>query len=314
MKKNLILSISDGYNYYDLARFVESLAKSGFRGHVCVFIGPMTKFNTIEQLHHAGIETIQYENTFPFITSPHPENFKSLPYPIHLWNFRHFLYYNYLLEYGNQYDQVFLTDIRDVVFQGDPFGFELGDMLNIAMEDRTTKIVNAYPNPEWIMYGYGAGMLAELSEDMVSCAGTILGITLVIKNYLHTLLTEINGLNDALHCADQAAHNVLLHKGKLTPVRRLYNEDSPILTIGTVEQGSKFQFDAEGFVLNKQAERPSIVHQYDRHPELLAKMDRIAFDGNLRKRYLQVRYLVFFRRKYQDLLRRLKAKETMAVR
>ena len=305
MKKNLVISVSDGYNYYTLAPFIESLARVGYQGHTCVFMGPMTKPDAVRQLRKAGVEVLRYTNVFPFVAAPHPENFPALPHPIHIWNARHFLYYDYLLKHEGEFENILLTDIRDVIFQRDPFDFSLGTALNVAMEDRATLLASTPSNREWIERGYGAAMLAEVGHFPVSCAGTILGRASVIQVYLRNLLTEVGQLKDALNCADQAAHNVMLHQDRLGPVRRHYNEDGPILTVGTLEQNSRFSFDEEGYVLNQAGKRPHIVHQYDRHPQLAARMERVAYGSSLRKPYLELRYLMPLRRGYQQLLKLL---------
>lgn len=304
MPRNLILTLSDGYYYYDVSRFVESLKKVGFTGHLCVFVGPLTKQITIRQLQAEGVETVLYQNTFPFIDRPHAANFQVLPHPIHIWNFRHFMYYNYLLEHAGEYDNVLLTDIRDVVFQRDPFSFDTGGMLNVAMEDRRIPLRSTPSNSNWILKGYGPEVLDEIGDFPVSCAGTTLGPSPVIKAYLHTLLTEICAIRDVLHCADQAIHNVLLDRGLLEPVRKLQNEDGPILTIGTLALNTTFKLDAEGYVLNEAGHRTHIIHQYDRHPQLLTIVDKIAYSNPLRHAYLHARDLVYFRNKYRELKKR----------
>ena len=76
MKPNLILSISDNYNYFHLSRFFKSLFKSGFKGKVVLFVGPNTGTHTISRLQSLGVETIPYKPEYPYISNPHPDNFK----------------------------------------------------------------------------------------------------------------------------------------------------------------------------------------------------------------------------------------------
>ncbi|RZK36474.1 MAG: hypothetical protein EOO61_10300 [Hymenobacter sp.] len=299
MPRNLILSVSHGYYYYDVSRFIESLKKVGYSGHVCLFVGLSTKAHTIRQLRAAGIEIITFRDTFPFIDQPHPANFQNLPNPIHIWNFRHFMYYNYLLEHEGEFDNVLLSDSRDVAFQRDPFSFDLGGMLNVAIEDRNTPLRSTPSNAEWIMKGYGQEVLEEIGDFPVSCAGTTLGPAPIIKAYLHTLLTEICSVRDAMNCADQAIHNVLLNRGQLGQVQRLYNDNGPVLTIGTLAQNTSFKLDSEGYILNEVGERAHILHQYDRHPELNKVVDKLAYTSALRRKYLYVRDLVYLRNKYR---------------
>ena len=287
MKPNLILSISDNYNYSHLSRFFKSLFKSGFKGKMCLFVGPNTGVHTVRKLQSMGVETIAYKPHFPYIDAPHPDNFKQLPDPIHIYNFRHFLYYDYLLKHEGEFGNVLLTDVRDVVFQKEPFDFPIEQSLYVAMESRE-KIVGSCPyNSAWVLAGYGQQKLDEMAQHIVSCAGTTLGPLPQIKRYLHTLLTAILTLKDAYGCADQAVHNDLLHTGVLKPVRQLFNDDSPILTVGHEHE---FQHDAQGYLLDGQGHRANIVHQYDRHPGLMKIIDKQVFSNPLELYYLKTRF------------------------
>ncbi|MBF9222145.1 hypothetical protein [Hymenobacter ruricola] len=287
MKPNLILSISDNYNYFHLSRFFKSLFKSGFQARVCLFAGPHTGPHTVRKLRSLGVEVLPYQTRFPYIDHPHPDNFKQLPDPVHLYNFRHFLYYDYLLKRGQEFENVLLTDVRDVVFQRDPFDFPIEQALYVAMESREKTIGSCDYNSRWVLAGYGPKKLAELAGQIVSCAGTTLGPLAQVKRYLHTLLTAILDLKDAYGCADQAVHNDLLHAGALWPVRQLFNESSPILTMG---HEYDFQLDAQGYLLDGQGRRANTVHQYDRHPALMRIIDQQVFASPLELYYLKMRY------------------------
>lgn len=287
MSSDLILGISDNYNYFHLARFFESLFKTSFDGKVVLFAGPNTGPHTLRKLRSLNVEVIRYESQFPYITGPHPDNFKALPSPIHIYNFRHFLYYNYLLNHEEVFKNVLLTDTRDVVFQKDPFDFPIADSLYVAMESRDKIIGTCHYNSNWVRKGYGQAKLDELADKIVSCAGTTLGPARHVKHYLHTLLTDIISLHDAYDCADQAVHNKLLYAGAIQPVRQLFNDDTPILTVG---HEFAFQYDAEGYLMDGRGQRANIVHQYDRHPNLLKIIDDQVFPNKLRKNYLKLRY------------------------
>ena len=287
MKSNLILSISDNYNYFHLSRFFKSLFKSGFKGRACLYLGPNTGPNTVRKLQEIGAEVIRYRSEFPYIDNPHPDNFKSLPNPIHIYNFRHFLYYDYILNHETDFGNVLLTDVRDVVFQKDPFDFPIGESLYVAMESREKNVGSCVYNSKWVLAGYGPEKLSIMADHIVSCAGTTLGPMPHMKRYLHTLLTAILGLKDAFGCADQAVHNELLHSGALRPVCQLFNEDTPILTVG---HEHAFQHDPQGYLLDGRGRRANTVHQYDRHPGLMKIIDKQVFANPLELYYLKLRY------------------------
>jgi hypothetical protein len=287
MDRNLILGISDNYNYFHLSRFFESLFKTSFKGRAVLFLGPNTGDNTVRKLQQIGVEVIRYQKEFPYIQNPHPDNFQQLPDPIHIYNFRHFMYYDYLLKHEQEFDKVLLTDVRDVVFQKDPFDFPMEESLYVAMESREKIIGTCEYNSRWVVNGYGEEKLAELADHIVSCAGTTMGPMPQVKRYLHTLLTAIIGLKDAYNCADQAVHNDLLHSGVLQPVKQLFNDNTPILTVG---HEFSFKHDKQGYLLDGAGHRANTVHQYDRHPELMKGIDKWVFPNPLRLYYLKLRY------------------------
>jgi hypothetical protein len=287
MENNLILTISDNYNFFHLSRFFLSLFKTSFKGKAVLYAGPNTGTSSIKKLRSIGVEVIQYKAAFPYIDTPHLANFKQLPEPIHIYNFRHFLYLDYILKHEEQFSKVLLTDVRDVVFQRDPFDFDMDNALYVAMESRSRKIADCQYNSAWIRNGYGKDVMLEMAPHIISCAGTTIGPMVRVKAYLEILLQEIMTLRDAYNCADQAVHNRLLQQGRIAPVIQLYNEDSPILTIGAEPD---FTLDAAGFVLDGKGTRPAIVHQYDRHPSLIGAMDKLVYANELEKLYLKIKY------------------------
>src|SRR5437763_13567405 len=96
---NLILGTVENYDFYEFRRFLISLRKTSFRGHVCLFTGPGISPRTISEIGRHDVETVPYGSTFPFVADPHPDTPRSLPQPIHVYNYRHFLYYDYLLKH-----------------------------------------------------------------------------------------------------------------------------------------------------------------------------------------------------------------------
>jgi hypothetical protein len=290
MKKNLILTISDYYNFYHLSRFFISLFKTSFDGHVVVFAGPHTGKNTIKTMKKMGVEVISYKEKFPYISTPHADNLKQLPTPIHLYNFRHYLYYDYLLKHEGEFEKTLLTDIRDVVFQRDPFYFQMQDALYVAIENRTKRLGDCQYNSNWIRNGYGEEVLDEMDNHIVSCAGTTLGPTSKVKLYLEKLLEQIIQLRDAYKCADQGAHNYLIHKGAIFPVVKMYNDSTPVMTVGSE---TIFAFDKDGFMLDGDKQRPGTIHQYDRHPALIKLLNKLIYDNSLQPYFLKLRYKLF---------------------
>lgn len=268
---DLILGTVENYDFYQIEPFLVTLRQSGFAGHLCLFAGPGISRRTIDRIRRGGAEVIAYGPDFPFVGDPHPDSPKSLPNPIYIFNYRHFLYYDYLLKRGDAFANVLITDVKDVVFQDDPFARPVEDRIHVAMESRAIPIGDCYWTSSWILAGYESEALERVKDKEISCAGTTLAPVPLMKRYLQLMLAEIEAMKDAFACADQAAHNLLLHAGKLEPTRRLYNFEGPVLTVGTE---ADYQLDAQRRLVNRDGSVIAIVHQYDRHRDLIQLVDR----------------------------------------
>ena len=264
-KKNLVLGIIDNYTYHEIRIFLLSLKKINYTGHVCLFAGPNISGRTAAKVRANGVEVIRYKKDFPYVESPHQDNFSHLPQPIHIYNFRHFLYYNYLLTHQDQFGIVLLTDVRDVVFQKDPFSFPVKDKIYVAVENVAEKIGQNSCTAKWINKGYGAEILSLVKDKEVICAGTTLAPTILMLSYLKRLIEEFFIVKDAYKCADQAMHNVLVHTNQIV-VHPCYNFNGPFLTLDTQDN---YRLNAEGLLIDLNGDVIPIIHQYDRHNELL---------------------------------------------
>jgi hypothetical protein len=264
--QDLILGTVEHYDFYEFRRFLISLRQTNFRGHICLFVGPGISRGTVRKIQQYDVEVVPYSGAFPFVADPHADAPKSLPEPIHVYNYRHFLYYDYLLKHGRKFRNVLLTDVRDVVFQGDPFEFPMYDRIHLAMENPDIPVGACPWTSQWLLAGYAPEVLERLKDKDMSCAGTTLGPVPHIMRYLDLMLAEIAGMKDAFTCADQAAHNFLLHDGKLDPVEKLRNFEGPILTVGSELH---YELDEEKRLVNRDGSKIAIIHQYDRHPQLL---------------------------------------------
>jgi len=264
--QDLILGTVENYDFYEIRRFLISLRQTSFGGHVCLFVGPGISRATMHRIRQFSVEIVPYGGAFPFVVDPHPEAPKRLPEPIHIYNYRHFLYYDYLLKRGAAFRNVLITDVKDVVFQRSPFDFPVEDRIHVAMENPDIPVGACPWTSRWILAGYSREMLDRVKDAGMSCAGTTLAPVPRMKRYLALMLAEIAVMKDAYECADQAAHNLLLYDGKLEPTKRLRNFEGPILTVGSEP---RYALDENDELVNRDGSVIAVVHQYDRHPELV---------------------------------------------
>jgi hypothetical protein len=274
--QDLILGTVEYYDFYEFRRFLMTLRQTSFRGHVCLFVGPGISRRTIKKIRQYDVEIVRYRGAFPFVADPHPEAPRSLPEPIYVFNYRHFFYYDYLLKHGRKFRNVLITDVKDVVFQRDPFGLPISDRIHVAMENPDIPVGACPWTSQWILAGYPPTVLEALRNADLSCAGTTIAPVPQMMRYLELMLAEIAVMKDAHECADQAAHNLLLHEGKLDRVERLRNFEGPILTVGTEPT---YELNKNDELINRDGSVIAVVHQYDRHPDLVRLFERKAVES-----------------------------------
>lgn len=260
---DLILGLAAGYHAGDVRPFLRSLAATGFSGRVVLFVSPTTR--GLAEMGELGAETIPFAR---------PVECGHVPY--NAWRF--FLYREYLggrARLGAPPGRVLLTDVRDVVFQRDPFSFAWPPGLCVFYEDRVTRLGACPHMTRWTLGHLGPQALERMGQSLVSCSGTLLGDREGVRSWLDRLCAMLLPFEppEARGMAgyDQAVHNLLLHEGAPCDVTAFHN-DSPVLTLGRLSAPPGL--DASGDVLNEGGEPAHIVHQYDRHPALFARMRR----------------------------------------
>ena len=181
---------------------------------------------------------------------------------LHLVNSRFFLYYLYILQSEKKYEKILLTDVRDVVFQDDPFNFVLTAPLNCFYEE-DRRIYDCSYTSDWLKRSFGEKALSEIGHLRLSCAGTTIGTKEGIINYLEWMMDYILQSNYQRFGVDQAAHNLILHRNMIPDVKFYDNYQGPVLTMNYIDS-EKLRFSQDGFLLNEDASVISVLHQYDR--------------------------------------------------
>ena len=165
---------------------------------------------------------------------------------------------------------ILLSDVRDVVFQADPFAPPpAGVEFVIEAEPRTLAEHGA--NLRWISALAGAGVARDVAGAPCVCSGTILGprdgILRLIRQMM-LLMAVPRSAVPATFGADQAAVNLIAHWGLVGGAAVLPNHGR-IATIGMTPP-ERVSVDAAGVIRTADGAPSAIVHQYDRHPALKA--------------------------------------------
>ncbi len=262
----LIIGLVANYSADQLAPFIFSLKAIGYSGEVVFLVNNLSS-ETLAFLKQHAIGIVPFE--------PH----RFAPYHIH--NSRFFLYLEYFLTRlmkDSLPRAVLFTDVRDVIFQGDPFS-EPANVLDVFYESERPKIGQCPINSRWIRNCFGELLLQEVAESTISCAGTIMtdgvgAIRYLIEMFNILILLPKHALNWG---SDQAVHNLIVHRGLIDGMKAHANGER-VLTLNNVKS-EEIRLAPNGQITGANGYPSPIVHQYDRHPVLandVANRFRIA--------------------------------------
>jgi hypothetical protein len=192
----------------------------------------------------------------------------------HIGCSRFFSYLAYLEDLREPASHVLLTDVRDVLFQSDPFSYAPADGLALALHKRSDTFLSEPINARWLDYAYGRERWKAFANRPISCAGTTLGTFSAIREYLTRMSAELIRLTPRLvgqDGLDQGVHNFLLNTGRLPPAQLAENGKGPFATMHG-EDLAVFRRDERKRILNQDGSVVPIVHQFDRIPGLGAEL------------------------------------------
>lgn len=180
-----------------------------------------------------------------------------------------FLRYQRYLEL-RPYRRVLLTDVRDVVFQEDPFTSLPIAGLGVSIETSAYDVASQSHNALWVKRVYGEEMLERIGTNRVSCVGVTYGDREAITQYLHCFNRELLALDPAaisIGGADTAIHNKLLWTKELRDVHLFEPLEGPVATLNEIPF-SELEISPKGVLLNRDGSPAAVLHQYDRIPPL----------------------------------------------
>lgn len=282
MKKNLIIGVFS--NYTDPAvvlPWVRSALEATDKNCHVVLIGINTNHDMAEYLY-------RMEETNPdrfYFFRDTEESFQGLTRVgmVHMLRFEYLT--RFLRHFGSDYTMVITTDVRDVVFQRNPFPVLDAMMyrhgVSFVSSSECIRIGNENWNKSNIQKCFGDDVLDSIRDKEVLNVGILSG---TVKNVLAmcSLVYQLS-LNRKDWVADQAAYNYLVHTaGNLfgqsiyhSKLRDAYSLNAhvtskpdqihifhPYLT----DKLPKFD-ETDGQIKNNEGVPFAIVHQYDRVPE-----------------------------------------------
>lgn len=299
MDKDLIIAGASNYDWNKLKYWVNSIKKSGFTGDVVICATNITK-ETIEKLSEQNVSVYAYgkddgNGGFSGVTklAPHVERF------FYIWNF--------LSQYSGNYNNVIVTDARDVVFQTNP-----SDYLRENLKITNTLICSSegllYKDEPWgdknMLETFGPFFHQIFREEMIYNVGTIAGASEEVTA-LMLMIFQLS-TNRATPIVDQAVFNFIINQIPYkSEVQKTNNEDGWAIQLGTSRKAVEAGFGEIGqrakdnpellkeydsvyrdvhpvindhIVSTPGGKKYCIVHQWDRVPELKDKFEEIYGD------------------------------------
>jgi hypothetical protein len=262
---DLVLGMFGGYPADDAKPFLRSLRAGGYAGEVVLLLHRNPP-GTADALRELGAAALPVE--LPDV----PE--------VRSYNVARYRCFGELLARRGDLRQVLVCDVRDVVFQRNPFDGANGAELELFLEHPAKSIGQCLWTSSWVRYRYGDDALPPLAPSPVVCSGAVLGTRPAVLAYLRQVDAELpSALRATNYMAgyDQGVVNHLAHSGRIPAARIHPFRGARVLHLGNAPVDS-IRLDEGGRVVNPEGEVVALVHQYDRHPALLERV-RQAWGG-----------------------------------
>lgn len=285
---NLIISFALNYSYLYMKYFIKSLKRTKYKGNIIFFTFAISE-KLQKLLKNNTIEWIALEKEYPFYPFIHKH------YPIerknvikYLYNFkgksfvtyRYFIIKLFLTYHGKNFNHVLLSDIRDVIFQANPFNWNINNGVYLVEEHPHRRIGDDKSNKMYVKY-YKPD--SQLYRKTIINGGIIYGSYPAILFFLVEFLDFIC----SFHCNanDQGGLNAFVRKKKIFPypIFLLNSSHTPVRTLALwLFDSSKCCLPINYVILNKDNSLPLIIHQYDR-----------AIKANYRNENLSKQYIKY---------------------
>jgi hypothetical protein len=180
-----------------------------------------------------------------------------------------YLVYSDYLESEPNVSNIFLTDIRDVIFQTDIFKTPV---CSLELYEEEQKSIGDCPyNYGWVQHLLGKAHARKYKNFNVLCSGTTTGNVHAMKEYLRLMSECVDNSSLPLGAIDQGIHNFLYYSGKLQQASPIVftNRTGRVQTLGYQPNYTI----SDRLLRNLDGAIVPVVHQWDRHAELQSWAD-----------------------------------------
>lgn len=239
--------------------FVESLRATGYAGDVAMLVRPY-QWQLKSYLAERGVTTFHSYST------------RQISGRIHAYRFRRFA--AYVRTHLHRYDQILISDVRDVAFQRHPFDGITSPACHFFLESAAFTIGAEHYNWQWAETFLPPEQAQEIAACRISCCGVTLGGAAAMAQYLDHMVAAMLALPWRLRRqfgSDTIFHNRMAHLTHEVPLVLVEN-NGHVATMG-MEPESAYRLDGQGLVRMADGHLPAILHQYDRHPAFRAAIE-----------------------------------------
>jgi hypothetical protein len=253
-QRRLVLGAAYKYRVDQVRVFVESLRATGYAGDVIMLVGRL-QWRLKAYLRRHGVRTLPHWST------------RKLHGPIQAHRFERFA--KVLRAEAGRYDQVLVSDVRDVLFQLHPFVGVSEPGCRFYLEAAPWTFATEPTNRRWAKLFLTADEFAAISPFRISCCGVVLGDAANVTEYLSRLAGYLEGLPIELRReggADTVFHNRMAHLTHEV-AGTIVENDVHVATMG-ISPPATYVAGADGLIRTADGGLPAILHQYDRIPAL----------------------------------------------
>lgn len=280
IKNPLIWSFAYSYNWEKMKLFIISLRKWNYDGDLVIGISDYLYDELKDKIIKYNIKAIIIEDEWPFYS------IKNNPYfPINetfikekmieeryysmndKWNvYRYSILNMWLLIYGNKYSHIMNLDIRDIIFQDNPFKWNFEDGMYLVDETKYNITLGEEKyNLKWIEVYDG---YEKILNERILNSGTIFGSTYYFVKFVNQF-TEFMRNNKKV-TNEQGTMNYLYHTNYFKEIKFLMNKNEYGIVYTMALDHIYFheicKFNIKDKILyNADFSKPLIIHQYDRH-------------------------------------------------
>ena len=273
-KKNLVLGTAIGLGPDDVMNFVKSFREFNKADDVYLITNVSPNRGLVLLLKKYNVSILS--SSFNTI------NRTNFNLNVH----RFYKYLDFISENKDQYKNILITDVTDVVFQSNPFENDFKkEFIVFSEEYEGEKIKDNSFNRRWVSITFGNSGLDKIGDMPIICAGTTIGSIKNITNYLKSMvmiMSEKIEINPGIESEgiDQGVHNYIARNNtilfKNSEVKKCGDF---IATIGLVCQKDPDFIEIKEDYIETGKNKPCIVHQYNRSKQISEFYDRKYKEG-----------------------------------